>query len=65
MKRNLLSVLILALLIVNVALTAVMMVSVTQTNKKTAALIDSINHKYKYHIVTLEDPVEYIYKPDL
>ena len=30
-----------------------------------AALIDSINHKYKYHIVTLEDPVEYIYKPDL
>jgi len=30
-----------------------------------AALLDSINHKYKYHIVTLEDPVEYIYKPDL
>ncbi len=30
-----------------------------------AALIDSINHKYKYHIVTLEDPVEYIYKPDM
>ena len=30
-----------------------------------AALIDSINHKYKYHIATLEDPVEYIYKPDL
>ena len=30
-----------------------------------AALIDAINHKYKYHIVTLEDPVEYIYKPDL
>ena len=30
-----------------------------------AALIDSINHKFKYHIVTLEDPVEYIYKPDL
>ena len=29
-----------------------------------AALIDSINHKYKYHIVTLEDPVEYVYKPD-
>ena len=30
-----------------------------------AALLDYINHKYKYHIVTLEDPVEYIYKPDL
>ena len=30
-----------------------------------AALIDSINHKFKYHIVTLEDPVEYVYKPDL
>ena len=42
MKRNLLSVLILALVLVNVALTAVMMISVTQTNKKTAALVDSI-----------------------
>ena len=42
MKRNLLSVLILALLLVNVALTAIMMISVTQTNKKTAALVDSI-----------------------
>lgn len=30
-----------------------------------AALLDRINHTYKYHIVTLEDPVEYIYKPDL
>ena len=30
-----------------------------------AALIDSINHRYKYHIVTLEDPVEYVYKPDM
>ena len=29
-----------------------------------AALIDTINHKYRYHVVTLEDPVEYIYKPD-
>ena len=42
MKRNLLSVLILALVLVNVALTAVMMISVTSTNKKTAALVDSI-----------------------
>ncbi len=30
-----------------------------------AALIDNINHNDKRHIVTLEDPVEYIYKPDL
>ena len=30
-----------------------------------AALIDSINHSRRAHIVTLEDPVEYIYKPDL
>ena len=30
-----------------------------------AAMLDYINHHQKYHIVTLEDPVEYIYKPDL
>ena len=30
-----------------------------------AALLDSINHHYRSHIVTLEDPVEYLYKPDL
>ncbi len=30
-----------------------------------AALMDEINHSRKAHIVTLEDPVEYIYKPDL
>ncbi|MBP5167491.1 MAG: PilT/PilU family type 4a pilus ATPase [Oscillospiraceae bacterium] len=29
-----------------------------------AALLDSINHRYYRHIVTLEDPVEYVYKPD-
>ncbi len=29
-----------------------------------AALLDAINHKYCCHIVTLEDPVEYVYKPD-
>ena len=29
-----------------------------------AALMDSINHTYQCHIVTLENPVEYIYKPD-
>lgn len=30
-----------------------------------AAMLDSINHSRKSHIVTLEDPVEYLYKPDL
>ena len=30
-----------------------------------AALLDHINHTTKAHIVTLEDPVEYIYTPDL
>ena len=30
-----------------------------------AALIDSINHTRQDHIVTLEDPVEYLYTPDL
>ncbi|MGN0169632.1 MAG: type IV pilus twitching motility protein PilT [Lachnospiraceae bacterium] len=30
-----------------------------------AAMMDAINHTRKCHIVTLEDPVEYIYKPDL
>ena len=30
-----------------------------------AALLDKINHTHRSHIVTLEDPVEYIYKPDL
>ena len=30
-----------------------------------AAMLDSINHTQRAHIVTLEDPVEYIYKPDL
>ena len=42
MRRNLISILILALLIVNVVLTAIMMFSITNTTKKTAALVDNI-----------------------
>ena len=42
MKKNLLSVLILALLIVNIILSTVMMVSVVSTNSKTAKLVTSI-----------------------
>ena len=30
-----------------------------------ASMLDSINHSRRCHIVTLEDPVEYVYKPDL
>ena len=29
-----------------------------------AAMLDRINHTYDGHIITLEDPIEYIYKPD-
>lgn len=42
MKKNLISVIILALLIVNIVLTAVMMLSVTSASRKTAALVDNI-----------------------
>lgn len=42
MKKNLISIIILALLIVNVVLTAIMMFSVTSASKKTAALVDNI-----------------------
>ncbi|MGN1314239.1 MAG: flagellar basal body-associated FliL family protein [Lachnospiraceae bacterium] len=42
MKRNMISVLILALLIVNIVLTAIMMFSVVGTARKTSALIDDI-----------------------
>lgn len=42
MKRNLLSILILALLIVNLVMTAFMMLSVMSTNSKTAKLVSDI-----------------------
>ncbi len=42
MKKNLISIAILALLIVNIVLTSIMMISVTSTNKKTAALVSDI-----------------------
>ncbi len=42
MKKNLLSILILALMLVNVVLTSVMMISVMGTNKKTAQLVGDI-----------------------
>lgn len=42
MKRNLISIIILVLLIVNTVLTAIMMFSVVSTNSKTAALVTDI-----------------------
>lgn len=42
MKKNLISIIILALLIVNIVLTAIMMFSVAGASKKTAALVDNI-----------------------
>lgn len=42
MKKNLLSILILALLIVNIVLTSIMMFSVVGTSKKTSALVSDI-----------------------
>lgn len=42
MKKNLISIAILALLIVNIVLTSIMLISVTGTNKKTAALVSDI-----------------------
>lgn len=42
MKKNLLSIIILALLIVNLVMTSVMMISVTGANKKTAAIVTDI-----------------------
>ena len=41
MKKNLMTVLILALLVVNIVLTSVMLVSIVGTNKKTAQLVDN------------------------
>lgn len=42
MKKNLMTVLILALLVVNIVLNSVVMISVTSTNKKTASLVNNI-----------------------
>lgn len=52
MKKNLLTVLILALLIVNIVLTSIMMISVTSTNKKTAQLVDNIATVMKLELTT-------------
>ncbi|MDE6924196.1 MAG: flagellar basal body-associated FliL family protein [Acetatifactor sp.] len=50
MKKNLLTVLILALLIVNIVLTSIMMVSVIGANKKTADLVGNITTALNLHL---------------
>lgn len=62
MRKNLLTVLILALLIVNIVLTSIMMVSVTSTNKKTAELVGNITTAMNLELtkpgeVTLQEEV--------
>lgn len=71
MKKNLLSVLILALLVVNMIMTGIMMFSVTSTNKKTAAIVGQIasvleidlstadGGEESSHAVSIEDTATY------
>ena len=62
MKKNMISILILALLIVNIALTGIMMFSVVGTAEKTSALIDvisaAINLDLKNQAATSTGPVK-------
>jgi twitching motility protein PilT len=45
----------------------VLVTGVTGSGKSTtlSALLDTINHNRRAHIITLEDPIEYVYKPDM
>lgn len=58
MKKNLISIAILALLIVNIVLTAIMMISVASTNKKTAALVTDIATAISLDLSTGEENEE-------
>ena len=58
MKKNLLSVLILALMIVNVAISVITMISITGTNKKTAALVDTIATVLNLELVSDDENAE-------
>lgn len=55
MKKNLISIMILALLIVNIVLTAIMMFSVASTNKKTASLVTDIASAISLDLGTEEE----------
>lgn len=58
MKKNLISIVILALLIVNIVLTAIMMFSVTSTNKKTASLVTDIASAISLDLGTEEEVIK-------
>ncbi len=55
MKKNLISIIILALLIINIVLTAIMMFSVISTNKKTASLVTNIASAISLDLGTEEE----------
>lgn len=44
----------------------VLVVGATGNGKSTtmAALLDAVNHKERLHVVTIEDPIEYVFGPD-
>lgn len=50
MKRNLLSIIILALLVVNLVLTSIMMINVSNASKKTAELVGDISEVLKLEL---------------
>lgn len=55
MKKNLLSIIILALLVVNIVLSAIMMINVTSASKKTAQLVADISTVLQLEIDGLPD----------
>ena len=55
MKKNLISIIILALLIVNIVMTAIMMFSVTGTATKTSALVDNITRALNLELTAKGD----------
>lgn len=74
MKKNLISVVILALLIVNIVLTAIMMFSVVGASRKTSALVDSIAMALNLELasgdgteaaVSMEDTETYSFAEDM
>ncbi len=63
MKKNLISIIVLALLVVNIILTSVMLFSVTGTMKKTASLVDGISMALSLELgedITAEEEAEAI-----
>ncbi len=58
MKKNLISIIILALLIINIVLTAIMMFSIISTNKKTASLVTNIAAAISLDLGTEEEEVK-------